>query len=500
MTKFSKVVKYIVLIIFISVNASAFNPPNFKNEFYILKDSFKIYYQGTYKTLNDKILISYKSDGIINGKRVSNPPEKLFLYDFDGNLIGVNSFNAPYYFSINNSFLNDNRIELETSLALNVRETKFARITLNHDLSLFKTVEMDSVIYKKYSAMNNPFMYKDSLYFPCSIAGYTEQNYKYKYYKVIVTDKDYYLKRIFELDTMNFSKKMEKLMISSMTPYCKFDNGHFGVSFFEYDSTFKFYYNVLYEYDFEGKYYSHKESELTFNNEVCRYEILNSKNLYDGSRIVVVNVYYQKQKIKSLMKISNNGDVLWCKPIIEDYKTGILFLETIFNDEYIIAAGRSLPNGFSGEIYPSYLAIFDKEGNKLESYSWHRNSTLDCSVFGVTEGPDKHIMVISKNGTDSLIVSEMIPQFVGVKEKVMKTTPTVNPNPTSDKFTISNIPNSAVSYEIFDIFGERVLSTPSSLRDATPKEGNWEIDVSKLSPGIYFIKIGTQPPLKFVKI
>jgi hypothetical protein len=72
------------------------------------------------------------------------------------------------------------------------------------------------------------------------------------------------------------------------------------------------------------------------------------------------------------------------------------------------------------------------------------------------------------------------------------------PNPATDKITISNTPVGAVSYEIFDIFGCKILSTPS-LRD-TPQEGNWEIDVSRLLPGIYFLKLNNLPPVKFIKI
>lgn len=74
------------------------------------------------------------------------------------------------------------------------------------------------------------------------------------------------------------------------------------------------------------------------------------------------------------------------------------------------------------------------------------------------------------------------------------------PNPTSVKLTLSNIPDGAMSFEIFDIFGVIVLSTPSSLSDATPQEGNYEIDVSGLTSGIYFLKLNNQQPVKFIKL
>ena len=72
------------------------------------------------------------------------------------------------------------------------------------------------------------------------------------------------------------------------------------------------------------------------------------------------------------------------------------------------------------------------------------------------------------------------------------------PNPTSDKLTLSQIPDGTVSYEIFDIFGVRILST-KSLWD-TPQEWNLEIDVSGLTPGVYFLKLNKQKPVKFIKL
>jgi hypothetical protein len=56
--------------------------------------------------------------------------------------------------------------------------------------------------------------------------------------------------------------------------------------------------------------------------------------------------------------------------------------------------------------------------------------------------------------------------------------------------------------KIFNIFGECVLTTPSSLRDDTPpKEGNFKIDVSGLIPGIYFLKLNNKlTAIKFLKL
>ena len=52
---------------------------------------------------------------------------------------------------------------------------------------------------------------------------------------------------------------------------------------------------------------------------------------------------------------------------------------------------------------------------------------------------------------------------------------------------------------IFNTLGEKV-TTPSLLRNATPpKEGNFQVDISDLPKGIYFVKIGGETA-KFVKM
>ncbi len=82
----------------------------------------------------------------------------------------------------------------------------------------------------------------------------------------------------------------------------------------------------------------------------------------------------------------------------------------------------------------------------------------------------------------------------------------ISPNPATDFIEISYSPSikrgqggvSVNGVRIFNIFGEEI-STPSLLRNATPQEGNLRIDVSSLSPGVYFVRVGEKVG-KFVKI
>jgi hypothetical protein len=83
----------------------------------------------------------------------------------------------------------------------------------------------------------------------------------------------------------------------------------------------------------------------------------------------------------------------------------------------------------------------------------------------------------------------------------------IYPNPASDYIIVRANGYSSIREDgilepirIFDVFGKCVLSTPSSLRDATPQEGNFRIDVSSLPAGVYFVRIGAEPPVKFIKL
>jgi hypothetical protein len=53
--------------------------------------------------------------------------------------------------------------------------------------------------------------------------------------------------------------------------------------------------------------------------------------------------------------------------------------------------------------------------------------------------------------------------------------------------------------EIFDVFGNEIYP-PRQTSSDTPQEGNLRIDISTLPPGVYFVRIGNERPLKFMKI
>lgn len=154
------------------------------------------------------------------------------------------------------------------------------------------------------------------------------------------------------------------------------------------------------------------------------------------------------------------------------------------------------------QIYYNYQATLNREDCNLPTrYFFYRILDKTTDLWwdhGINDQTFEGSHIVGyKNGGCEWGDLSWPPKGVSVNENPSKEF-LIFPNPTSDKLTLSQIPDGSVSYEIFDIFGGRVLSAPS-LRD-TPQEGNLEIDVSKLLSGIYFLKLNNQPPVKFVKI
>lgn len=92
--------------------------------------------------------------------------------------------------------------------------------------------------------------------------------------------------------------------------------------------------------------------------------------------------------------------------------------------------------------------------------------------------------------TQDGVLSGECPQPLSINESVIQNNISVFPNPATDRIQISNLPDGELFYEVMNYYGEKVLSGIL----------NNQIDIMALQTGIYFIKLGNQPPIKFIKI
>jgi len=123
---------------------------------------------------------------------------------------------------------------------------------------------------------------------------------------------------------------------------------------------------------------------------------------------------------------------------------------------------------------------------------------------------NKYLKPRSIGAVDNMFANSVFDQSFNVQNDII-----IIPNPASNFLEITFGANGCSplqDIEIFNVFGEKVLSTspqpspfmereesPRLTSSTTPQEGNLRIDVSSLSPGVYFIKVGEKVG-KFVKM
>jgi hypothetical protein len=111
-------------------------------------------------------------------------------------------------------------------------------------------------------------------------------------------------------------------------------------------------------------------------------------------------------------------------------------------------------------------------------------------------GSSVQILLAYKSGAEVLGV---IPEPLSVNQELTSEEFSISPNPASDYINIDlsflRLQESAI--QIFDIYGNEMHPI---LPSGTTLEGNFKIDVSNLPPGVYFVRIGNKPPLKFIKL
>lgn len=180
---------------------------------------------------------------------------------------------------------------------------------------------------------------------------------------------------------------------------------------------------------------------------------------------------------------------------------------TIFDYNFQEKLGKTLDFN-----HAPIIADFDKNdtldmfiiGGKTDYPDFSKNYGYAYSFpVGKGQGPDWLMFQKNIRRTSSFCDSP-----VSIKDDSKKENQSIiYPNPASDYIYFDILPLEKIelggvlpTIRIFDVFGIVMQSTPSSLRDATPQMGNFKLDVSNLTTGVYFLQIGNEKPLKFTKM
>jgi hypothetical protein len=125
---------------------------------------------------------------------------------------------------------------------------------------------------------------------------------------------------------------------------------------------------------------------------------------------------------------------------------------------------------------------------------WQETSSMSSGLFNSVKSflvkDDGLYVAFLKDG----VWRTKLSNITSVKSDSWEPVLNIYPNPATDYITVGvqNL-EPLQRIEIFNIFGECVLvaQTPSSEQ---------RIDVSSLPAGVYFVKIGAEPPRKFIKL
>jgi len=179
---------------------------------------------------------------------------------------------------------------------------------------------------------------------------------------------------------------------------------------------------------------------------------------------------------------------------------------------YVLHAGTSYPNysvvvwknpegmscSYTGAVF-NYFEQVTKDFKRLTDEEWKES---------LNNGNPYHpkfcnLFLADKNGNSpkefqSLLIEDPISV---INEKTQKFDNFLSPNPVTDFLEISYSPSNksglgCVSVEVYNVLGECIKEIPLN---PPFSKGEIKLDVSGLSPGVYFVKVGVQVS-KFIKI
>jgi hypothetical protein len=187
-------------------------------------------------------------------------------------------------------------------------------------------------------------------------------------------------------------------------------------------------------------------------------------------------------------RIDNSGTILWSKK--ETIPIPLFHRIMLTSDSSIVFTG-----------YPHYLYKCDTLGT-LSCFTsiTYSDSIITFSAAPVTHtinsfsfaSPSNLSFIVSPSGG----ISNTCNLTTAIDETGVHSLPFLSPNPTTSELRITNAEFRIESAEVYDVVGARCL-TP-----ALSKGEGVRVDVSKLAPGIYFVKVKTEKGVsaaKFVK-
>jgi hypothetical protein len=208
----------------------------------------------------------------------------------------------------------------------------------------------------------------------------------------------------------------------------------------------------------------------------------------------------------NLVKLSSTGEVIW------DELYGNIGTETFeeisLRNDTLFAAGTTSSNITSGK-FDAWVMALDTAGNTLWSHTYNPDGIPDNEAndylydFTLTsdggmafcgwssrETQDAWIMKLDGNGLCD--TASCFPDLVGITPQVLTgmPTPRIFPNPASDYLTIQNSVGDALTWTVYNQYGQTVLQVNTNGQQVI-------MDCRQLPAGVYVIQANSDRGIRF---
>ena len=208
----------------------------------------------------------------------------------------------------------------------------------------------------------------------------------------------------------------------------------------------------------------------------------------------------------NLVKLSSTGEVIW------DELYGNIGTETFeeisLRNDTLFAAGTTSSNITSGK-FDAWVMALDTAGNTLWSHTYNPDGVPDNEAndylydFTLTsdggmafcgwssrETQDAWIMKLDGNGLCD--TASCFPDLVGITPQVLTgmPTPRIFPNPASDYLTIQNSVGDALTWTVYNQYGQTVLQVNTNGQQVI-------MDCRQLPAGVYVIQANSDRGIRF---
>lgn len=262
-------------------------------------------------------------------------------------------------------------------------------------------------------------------------------------------------------------------------------------------------------YDYAGKIKHEREYEL---EDKQKFIIKNYSQLDNGNFKVHCSYKNKNNNNKIeffLLEFDKEGKFISNTLVNQDLSTVYnSYARGLSKDRMAIFGYKKYQNSFNPVL--NFIKIINKAGEVINDFEWLETP----AISSLYETPTGNLIftAIAGNKLDSIKISEISLEPVSVSEEINNLYMKISPNPATEYITINlssinptlkrgvegigfRVDGKPI-VEIYDVMGVLVQYTSEEAIHELPLQ---RIDISNLTPGVYFVKIGDKVE-KFVKM